>query len=140
MKPTIYVSSKHTHIELWRYHRLHGHNIISSWIDLDGVFDAETIGKEYWPVWLAEAASADYLIFYAVPADRHQHQSCLLEIAACLAAGGIILHVGVSDMTKTLNGELADFTYHPRWHRIAGLDRALDIAANRVEIPAPPAA
>jgi hypothetical protein len=125
---TIYVSSKREHVQMWRYYRRLGHPIISSWLDLDGVLDDETIGHTHWPVWLVEACAADYLIFYATPADRN-HNSCLLEIGACLAGGGRILHVGVSDTMKTLDGELADFTAHPKWTRLVDLETAFGIAA-----------
>jgi hypothetical protein len=91
------------------------------------VLEREVIGTKYWPVWLSEASHADYLIFYAVPTDRN-HNSCLLEIGACLVGGGTILHVGVSDTMKTLDGELADFTSHPKWHRLTELDAALQMA------------
>lgn len=129
--PRIYVSSKTTHVQMWKHYRTRGYNIISSWLDIDETLSVEQIGHDYWPVWLAEATSSDYLIFYAAPSDRN-HNSCLLEIAACLAGGGTILHIGVSENTKTQNGELADFTHHPRWKRLADLEAAFTIAQ---EIP-----
>lgn len=126
---TIYVSSKHIHVQLWRHYRHRGHNIISSWIDLDEILDLETVGRKYWPIWLGEAYASDFLIFYAVPSDTN-HNSCLLEIASCLQGGGTILHVGVSEAMKTYDGEMADFTYHPRWKRIANLDKAFETIAS----------
>ena len=125
-KPTIYVSSKPEHVAMWRWYRRLGQPIISSWIDLEGVIDRDTIGRRYWPVWIEEARIADYLVFYAVPTDKN-HNSCLLEIGACLAGGGTIIHVGVSDSMKTLDGELADFTSHPKWHRLTELDAAFQM-------------
>lgn len=123
----IYVSSRNEHVLMWRYYRQLGHNIISSWIDLEGILDHASIGATYWPIWLAEAHGADYLIFYAVQTDKGQHGASLLEIGACLAGGGTILHVGVSDTMKTLNGELADFTGHPKWNRLPDLVSAFRV-------------
>jgi hypothetical protein len=125
---SIYVSSRHEHSEMWRYYRRQGQPIISSWIDLDGEIDNEEIGKIYWPKWLEEARTASHLIFYAVPTDKG-HNSCLLEIGSCLAGGGSIIHVGVSEAMKTLNGDLADFTMHPRWTRLTDLDQAFRLAS-----------
>jgi hypothetical protein len=129
MRRMIYVSSTHEHVEMWRYYRRSGQPICSTWIDLDGIIDRETIGREHWPIWLDEAARAEHLIFFAQPTDKH-HNHCLLEIGACLAGGGQILHVGVSPTMKTLDGELADFTSHPRWIRLTDLETAFRMARN----------
>lgn len=115
---------------MWRYYRRLGKNIISSWIDLEGLLDRETIGSTYWPKWIEEAHHADYLIFYAVATDKGQHNASLLEIGACLAGGGTILHIGVSDTMKTLDGEIADFTSHPKWHRLVDLESSFQIIQN----------
>jgi hypothetical protein len=128
MDPTIYVSSKKTHSEMWLTHKSRGYNIISSWIHYNEIFETEQVGQTLWPQWIAEAASADYLIFWAKPGEN-SHESCLLEIGACLAAGGTILHVGVTDTMKSGNGDLADFVYHPKWFRIPELETALRIAS-----------
>ncbi len=131
--PTIYVTSRRNHSQTWLSFKARGYNIISSWIDISDIVESERVGKVWWPIWLAEAASADYLIFWAKPGED-THTSCLLEIGACLAGGGTILHVGVSDSMKTGNGELADFTYHPRWIRLTSLETAFRIAS--LQIPA----
>lgn len=131
-RPTIYVSSKRTHTQLWRMYKYRGYRIISSWIDLEGAIDVETIGNVYWPTWLQEAASAAFLIFYAHPQDV-DHSANLLEIGTCLSAGGTILHVGVSENMKTKLGDRSDFTYHPRWHRVADLDVAFKLTANQLD-------
>jgi len=130
-RPTIYVSSKRIHTQMWRSYRNSGHHIISTWIDLEGEIAQETIGQDYWPVWLSEAASADYLIFYATPQDSN-HACNLLEIAVCLQGGGRVLHVGVSETMKTASGALADFVYHPRWYRLISLDEAFRLATRPV--------
>lgn len=132
-RPKIYVTSKRQHTQLWRNYRFRGYRIISSWIDLDGAIEAETIGRVYWPLWLSEAGSADYVLFYAHPQDVN-HASCLLEITACLVAGGTVLHVGVSENMKTSNGDMADFTHHPRWHRLADIETAFKIAAHQTPV------
>jgi hypothetical protein len=126
---SIYVTSKHSHVELWRHYRHRGHNIVSSWIDLEEAIDTEIVGQRYWPIWMQEAHEAEYLVFYAAPGETSHHGS-LLEIASCLIGGGTILHVGVSETMKTSNGQLADFTYHPRWKRVAGLEKAFEIIQN----------
>jgi hypothetical protein len=128
-RPTIYVSSKRTHTQLWKSFRNRGQNIISSWIDLEGELDVVTIGRVYWPIWLHEAASVNYLIFYTTHQDSN-HAGNMMEIAACLYAGGTVLQVGVSETMKTGSGELADFVYHPRWHRLTSLDEAFRIASS----------
>ncbi len=131
-RPTIYVSSKRTHTQMWRSYRNQGQHIISSWIDLEGEIEQQIIGRKYWPLWLTEAASVDYLIFYAVPQDLN-HAGNLLEIAACLHAGGKVLHVGVSETMKTASGGLADFVFHPSWYRLVSLDEAFRLAACPVD-------
>lgn len=125
----IYVSSKHIHASMWHYYKKR-FNIISSWINV-GVTEPENAGQVWWPHWLAEASSAPFLIFYAKPGDA-AHNHCLLEIGACLAGGGQVLHVGVSETMKTANGEMADFTYHPRWRRLPDLELAFKIASIRL--------
>lgn len=129
---SIYVASKRQHVELWRTWRRRGYNIISSWIDLEGGVEVDKLGREYWPLWLAEAGAAEFLIFYAAPWDGRQ-DGALLEIGTALAAGRTILCVGVSDSLKTANGEWADFTYHPRWQRILSLEEAFAVAAKSDE-------
>lgn len=125
---TIYMSSVHEHGTMWRYHRNLGIPIISSWIDLDGIFRADEIGHNYWPIWIEEAHNASHLIFYATPTDRHQHLHCLLEIGACLAGGGTVIQVGVTDVVKTLDGEYADFVSIDRWHRLTSINDAFVMA------------
>jgi hypothetical protein len=131
MKP-IYVSSKRQHVELWRTWRKRGYNIISSWIDLEGGVEIDKLGREYWPVWLAEAARAEFLIFYAAPWDGRQ-EGALLEIGAALTAGRTVLCVGVSESVKTADGEWADFTYHPSWLRVLDLDAAFKMVAASID-------
>lgn len=130
-KTPIYVSSKRHHVGLWTIWKRKGYNIISSWINVVGEIDVEEVGRIWWPIWIAEAATAPYLIFYSKPGDIN-HSSNLLEIGACLASGGQIIQVGVSDSVKTGNGEMADFTYHPRWRRVTEIETAFKIAANRI--------
>lgn len=127
-KTPIYVSSKRMHAQMWLHYRKR-FNIISSWIDV-GIDDPEIVGQ-WWPSWLAEAYAAPYLIFYAKNGDA-SHASCLLEIGACLAGGGQILHVGVSETMKTGNGDMADFTHHPNWRRLPDLELAFKIASDRL--------
>lgn len=129
----IYVSSKRNHIQIWKSYKTKGFNIISSWINVEGAIDVEILGSVWWPIWLAEAATAAYLIFYCRPGEVN-HTSNLLEIGSCLTHGGSILHVGVSDTMKTLDGQMADFTYHPRWYRCSDLEKAFDIAAKRIPV------
>lgn len=133
----IYVTSKRIHAPMWQHYKGRGFNITSSWINV-GVGEPEMIGQQWWPIWIAEAMSAPYLIFYAKPGDA-THASSLLEIGACLAGGGQVLHIGVSDIMKTGNGELADFTYHPSWRRLPHIELAFKIAAIRLppEVPLP---
>ena len=119
-RPTIYVSSKRQHTQLWRVYRHRGWRIVSSWIDLDDAIEAETLGHTYWPLWLNEAAMADYLLFYAHPQDG-SHSENLLEIGAALVGGATVLHVGVSSNMKTQDGEMSAFTYHPKWVRFASI-------------------
>ena len=130
-KTPIYVSSKRGHVGLWHIWKKKGYNIISSWINVTGEIDVEDVGRLWWPLWISEAYSAPYLIFYAKPDDIN-HAANLLEIGACLAGGGQIIHVGVSETMKTGNGEMADFTYHPRWRRVTEIETAFKIASNRV--------
>lgn len=130
-KTPIYVCSKRQHASTWRTYKAKGYNIVSSWINLEGALDVEEVGRVWWPIWLAEASSAAFTIFYAKPGDTN-HSSCLLEMGACLATGGQIIHVGVSDTMKTGNGEMADFTYHPRWRRVTDLELAFRIASSRI--------
>lgn len=127
----IYVSSKRTHVGLWHIWKNKGYNIISSWINITGELDVEDVGRIWWPLWIAEAFTAPYLIFYSKPGDIN-HAGNLLEIGACLAGGGQIIHVGVSDTMKTGNGEMADFTHHPRWRRVTEIETAFKIASNRI--------
>lgn len=136
LKTPIYVSSKRMHLPTWQYYRRRGFNIISSWIDVEGALEIETAGREHWPLWIAEAHSALFLIFYAKPGDG-AHTGNLLEIGACLAGDGQIIHVGVSDTMKTANGELADFIYHPNWRRVVDLEIAFKIATNRIRADEP---
>ncbi len=126
--PTIYVTSRRNHSQTWLGFKARGFNIISSWINMNDTLEPQQVGREYWPIWIAEAASAGYLIFLSKTGEM-THTSCLLEIGACLAAGGIIIHVGVSDTMKTGNGELADFVFHPRWIRVPDLETAFKIAS-----------
>jgi hypothetical protein len=130
----IYVTSKRMHASMWLHYRKR-FNIISTWINI-GVAEPEFLGNCWWPYWLAEAATAPYLIFYAKQGDA-AHNSCLLEIGACLSGGGQILHVGISDTMKTANGELADFTYHPRWRRLPDLEMAFHVASIRLPASEP---
>lgn len=129
-KTPIYVSSKRMHLGMWQIWKKKGHNIISTWINIDGTHDLENIGQNWWPHWLAEASTAPYLIFYSKPGDI-DFSSNLLEIGASLAGGNIVISVGASDFMKTANGELADFIYHPRWWRTTTLDAAFKIADAR---------
>ena len=130
--PTIYVSSKRAHAQTWLTYRARKFNIISSWIDLNEILSVEEVGR-LWPVWIEEAARSDYLIFWAKPGED-SHEGSLIEIGACLAAGGHVLHVGVSETMKTGNGELADFTHHPKWLRITDLETAFKIASLALSI------
>lgn len=109
---------------------------MSSWIDVDGSLEVEETGREHWPLWLAEAHTSMFLIFYAKPGDA-PHTGNLLEIGACLAGGGQIVHVGVSDTMKTSNGKPADFVYHPNWRRVVDLELAFKIASHRIAADAP---
>ena len=129
-KTPVYVSSKRMHLGMWQSWKKKGHNIISTWINVEGAHDLESIGKHWWPIWLSEAYSAPYLIFYAKPGDV-DHSANLLEIGASLAGGNIVLSVGISDIMKVSGGDLADYIYHPRWWRCLNLDEAFKIAADR---------
>jgi hypothetical protein len=133
LKTPIYVSSKRLHVGMWHKWKNKGYNIISSWLNVEGAFNSENIGKMWWPHWLAESYSAPYLIFYAAAGDG-PHLANLLEISASLTGGNIVLSVGQSDIMKTNDGEFADFTFHPKWQRCHTLEEAFKFASEKMTI------
>lgn len=111
----IYVISKIGYAAQWRALRDRGYPIISSWID-DGELTDEQLA-ERWPVYLEEAASAQFVLIHTEPGETLK--GGLAEVGAALAGGATVFVCGV------VPAGMRTLQHHPRVSVVPSIAQAL---------------